>query len=131
MARVTVEDCVEVLPNRFELVLLAAQRSRQLSAGASMTVEKKNDKIPVVALREIAEENISIEGLKENIIRSMQKVSFKVGSDSDLELEFQDALSAPINMDEEDEDEEDMLEDQLMESDAESLLNVTETEEEF
>lgn len=130
MARVTVEDCVEVLPNRFELVLLAAQRARQLSAGASMTVEKKNDKIPVVALREIAEENVSIDGLRENIIRSMQKVSFKIGSDSELESEFLDALSAPLDMNEDD-DEEDVLEEQLLESDAEQLLNIKEDKEEI
>lgn len=58
MARVTVEDCVDKVPNRFELVLLAGQRARQISSGASLTVDRDNDKNPVVALREIAEETI-------------------------------------------------------------------------
>ena len=58
MARVTVEDCVERIPNRFELVIMAAQRSRELSVGSELTVERDNDKNPVVALREIADETI-------------------------------------------------------------------------
>ena len=73
MARVTVEDCVEKVPNRFELVLLAAQRAREISAGAQMTVERDNDKNPVVALREIAEKAISPEDLKEELVHSLQK----------------------------------------------------------
>jgi len=73
MARVTVEDCVEKVPNRFELVLLAAQRARDLSVGAEMQVEKDNDKNPVVALREIAEEKVENDELQEEIIRGMQR----------------------------------------------------------
>lgn len=124
MARVTVEDCVEVLPNRFDLVLVAAQRSRQLASGASMTVDKKNDKNPVVALREIAEATISIDSLRENIIRSMQRASFRTGSDSELEDEFLDAIAASLNMDEDDDEEEGVLEAHMLEVDAESSLNV-------
>ena len=63
MARVTVEDCVEKVPNRFELVMLAAQRSRDISAGAEITVDRDNDKNPVVALREIADETVDREKL--------------------------------------------------------------------
>ena len=73
MARVTVEDCVLKVPNRFELVALAAQRSRGISAGAPLTLERDNDKNPVVALREIADETIDLEELKASVIRGMQK----------------------------------------------------------
>jgi len=73
MARVTVEDCVLKVPNRFELVALAAQRSRSISAGAPLTLERDNDKNPVVALREIADETIDPEELRGSVIRSMQK----------------------------------------------------------
>jgi len=73
MARVTVEDCVDKVPNRFELVLLAAHRARNISAGAPITVERENDKNPVVALREIADRTISPEDVKEDLIHSMQR----------------------------------------------------------
>lgn len=73
MARVTVEDCIDKLPNRFELVLLAAHRARLVSQGAPITVERDNDKNPVVALREIADETIVPEDLREEFIHSMQK----------------------------------------------------------
>ncbi len=73
MARVTVEDCVLRVPNRFELVMLAAQRAREVSAGAPLTVERDDDKNPVVALREIAEETVSLEELDASLIQSMQK----------------------------------------------------------
>ena len=73
MARVTVEDCIDKLPNRFELVLLAAYRARTISQGAPITVERDNDKNPVVALREIADETIVPEDLREEYIHSMQK----------------------------------------------------------
>jgi DNA-directed RNA polymerase subunit omega len=72
MARVTVEDCVDKVPNRFELVLLAAHRARTISAGSPITLERENDKNPVVALREIAERTISSEDVKEDLIHSMQ-----------------------------------------------------------
>ena len=73
MARVTVEDCVDKVSNRFELVMLAAHRSREMSAGSELTVERDNDKNPVIALREIAEETISVDGLQEGLVRSLQK----------------------------------------------------------
>lgn len=73
MARVTVEDCIDKLPNRFELVLLAAHRARTISQGAPITVERDNDKNPVVALREIADETLVTEDLREEYIHSMQK----------------------------------------------------------
>ena len=73
MARVTVEDCVERVPNRFELVLLAAQRARNLSRGEELTVERDNDKNPVVALREIAEETIELPRLELDLIKSLSR----------------------------------------------------------
>ncbi|ATP12111.1 DNA-directed RNA polymerase subunit omega [Bartonella henselae] len=73
MARVTVEDCIDKVDNRFELVLLAGHRARQISQGAQITVDRDNDKNPVVALREIAEETLSPADLKEDLIHSLQK----------------------------------------------------------
>ncbi|WP_019219703.1 DNA-directed RNA polymerase subunit omega [Bartonella florencae] len=73
MARVTVEDCIDKVDNRFELVLLAGHRARQISQGAQITVGRDNDKNPVVALREIAEETLSPADLKEDLIHSLQK----------------------------------------------------------
>ena len=73
MARVTVEDCIDKVDNRFDLVLLAGHRARQVSQGADITVERDNDKNPVVALREIADETLSPGDLKEDLIHSLQR----------------------------------------------------------
>jgi DNA-directed RNA polymerase subunit omega len=73
MARVTVEDCVVKVPNRFELVLLAAQRAREVTSGAPLTLDRDDDKNPVVALREIADETIQLDHLKDSLVRGMQK----------------------------------------------------------
>ena len=73
MARVTVEDCVQRVPNRFELVLLAAQRARNISRGEELTVERDNDKNPVCALREIAEETIELPKLEQDLIKSLSR----------------------------------------------------------
>lgn len=73
MARVTVEDCVLRVPNRFDLVLLAGQRARDISAGAPLTVDRDNDKNPVVALREIADETVSLDALEGALIQGLQK----------------------------------------------------------
>ncbi len=74
MARVTVEDCVDKIPNRFDLVLLAAQRARQISGGADLTIERDRDKNPVVALREIAESMVRPKDLHESVISGLQRV---------------------------------------------------------
>ncbi len=74
MARVTVEDCIEVVPNRFDLVLLAAHRARSIAAGAALTVERDNDKTPVVALREIAEETLVLDDIRESLVIGLQRV---------------------------------------------------------
>ena len=74
MARVTVEDCVEVVPNRFDLVLMAAHRARNISAGAALTVDRDNDKTPVVALRELADETLDLADLRESLVANLQRV---------------------------------------------------------
>ena len=74
MARVTVEDCVDKIPNRFDLVLLAAQRARAISGGAELTIDRDRDKNPVVALREIADETVRPKQLKEHLVQSLQKI---------------------------------------------------------
>jgi DNA-directed RNA polymerase subunit omega len=73
MARVTVEDCIDKVDNRFELVLLASHRARMISSGAPLTVDRDNDKNPVVALREIADETVRSDDLREELIHSLQK----------------------------------------------------------
>jgi len=73
MARVTVEDCVQRVPNRFELVLLAAQRARNISRGEELTIDRDNDKNPVVALREIADETIELPRIEQDLIRSLSR----------------------------------------------------------
>ncbi len=73
MARVTVEDCVVKVPNRFDLVLLAAQRAREITSGAPLTLDRDDDKNPVVALREIADETVALEHLRDSLVRGMQK----------------------------------------------------------
>jgi DNA-directed RNA polymerase subunit omega len=73
MARVTVEDCIDKVDNRFDLVLLSAHRSRMISNGAAITIDRDNDKNPVVALREIAEQTVAPDDLKEELIHSLQK----------------------------------------------------------
>lgn len=74
MARVTVEDCVDKVPNRFDLVLLSAQRARQISGGAELTIDRDRDKNPVVALREVAEETVKPRELEESLVSSLQRV---------------------------------------------------------
>jgi DNA-directed RNA polymerase subunit omega len=73
MARVTVEDCVQRVPNRFQLVLLAAQRARNLSRGEELTVDRDNDKNPVVALREIADETIELDKIEQDLVKSLSR----------------------------------------------------------
>lgn len=90
MARVTVEDCVEKLPDRFELVLIAAQRARKIGTGAVLTIDRDNDKNPVVALREIAEETLSIDTLKEDLTRSYQRVILSDEEDRNM-IELKDS----------------------------------------
>ena len=115
MARVTVEDCIEKLPNRFELVMVAAQRARKIGSGAALTLDRDNDKNPVVALREIAESTVNVEELKEEIIRGKQRI---IAMDDDGEdvvdsMEGEEEWKAmargagSFNMDAEDDEDED------------------------
>jgi DNA-directed RNA polymerase subunit omega len=90
MARVTVEDCVLRVPNRFELVMLAAHRARDIAAGAPLTLDRDNDKNPVVALREIADQTVGVDHLKEALVKGMQKM---VEADEPEEEEM-DAMAA-------------------------------------
>jgi len=86
MARVTVEDCIEKIPNRFELVMAAAQRARKIGSGAALTVDRDNDKNPVVALREIAEETVDQEELKEELTKSHQRMVAYEEEDDSIDL---------------------------------------------
>lgn len=90
MARVTVEDCVTKIPNRFELVLLASQRAKELGSGAPLTVDRDNDKNSVVALREIAEETVAVENIRDNLVSGMQRY-IKVQENVDEEMEIKAA----------------------------------------
>ena len=104
MARVTVKDCIEKIPNRFRLVLMAAHRARNISAGSALTIDRDNDKNPVVALREIADETLDMDSLKESLVHGLQRV---LPSEDEEEATKQDtaqeldALPAPpVEMDE-------------------------------
>ena len=87
MARVTVEDCVLKVPNRFDLVLSAAERARQIASGAALTLDRDNDKNPVVALREIAEETVEVEAINESLVKNLQKHGM-VDEPSDDDLDY-------------------------------------------
>ena len=97
MARVTVEDCVKKIPNRFDLVIAAAQRSREISNGVSIEVDRDNDKNPVVSLREIASEAIDAESLQERFIRSMQKNLIKEDNNIEDEASLEEEFAAYLN----------------------------------
>ena len=96
MARVTVEDCVEKVPNRFSLVLLAAHRARAISAGAPLMVDRDNDKNPVVSLREIADDVVDADDLRENLIGTLQRVDER--SEAEEEAETLALLADPTHM---------------------------------
>jgi len=97
MARVTVEDCVVKIPNRFNLVLLAAQRAREISSGSELPLERDNDTNPVVALREIAESTIDLDNVRQALISSLQKhVETEEPEDDAMELLAQDSNVAGV-----------------------------------
>ena len=85
MARVTVEDCVLQVPNRFELVLLAAQRARNLARGGQITIDRDNDKNPVVALREIADKTLDLPGIEQDLIKSLSRVPDPEPADEEVQ----------------------------------------------
>jgi len=128
MARVTVEDCVIKVPNRFELVLLAAQRAREIASGAPLTVERDDDKNPVIALREIADETVDFDHLRDSLVRGMQKHIEMDEPEEVPELEqtlfgVADPTGPIIAEDETDEEavEEELEEDQLAIEDEDEL----------
>jgi DNA-directed RNA polymerase subunit omega len=94
MARVTVEDCVDKIPNRFDLVLMAAQRARQISGGADISIDRDRDKNPVVALREIAEATVRPKHLEEAIISSLQRVRIDEEDETDELSSLADSAEA-------------------------------------
>jgi len=127
MARVTVEDCILKVPNRFELVLLTAQRGRDISAGAPLTVDRDNDKTTVVALREIAESTVGVEGLRTAVVQGLQKtVDFDEPEDdaemAAIEIEL---AEASMNLDL----SQEMREDSLTEQDETDFIAPDESEE--
>ena len=97
MARVTVEDCIKKIPNRFDLVVAAAQRSREISNGVAIEIERDNDKNPVVSLREIAAEAVDAESLQERFIRSMQKNLIKEDVSSENDASLEEEFAAYLN----------------------------------
>jgi DNA-directed RNA polymerase subunit omega len=115
MARVTVEDCVMKIPNRFELVLLAGQRARDISSGGRLTVERDNDKNPVVALREIADETIDLENLRSSLVQGLQK---QVDVDEPEEEEIDVMAARELAMD---------VNNTVLEDDAEDSMSIRES----
>ena len=106
MARITVEDCIDKLPSRFELVLVASNRARKLHSGETPTVEKNNDKNTVIALREIAEETIPIEEMKKNLVEDYQTISLSE-EEAELSLENSDDEEKDnINLDSDDKEKD-------------------------
>jgi DNA-directed RNA polymerase subunit omega len=129
MARVTVEDCVLKVPNRFDLVLVAAQRAREITAGSPLTLDRDDDKNPVVALREIADETVAIDRLQDQLIRGMQKHVEIDEPEETIELESNlfgvaEALGV-AGLGEEVEEEEPAEDDEV----AEDVLTVDEDED--
>jgi len=124
MARVTVEDCVLQVPNRFELVMLSAHRARALTSGAELKVERDRDKNPVVALREVAEQKLDLESLKESLIKGLQKrIEPDQPEEEVVELmagEQQNWINMDMSVDDpaEEEGEEEVLEGEEAESDG-------------
>ena len=137
MARVTVEDCVIKVPNRFDLVLVAAQRAREITAGAPLTLDRDDDKNPVVALREIADETVPIDRLQDQLIRGMQKHVEIDEPEEAIELEsnlfgITEALGVGglgEDVEEEPAEEEELAEDMLSLEDEEEDVELAELPE--
>ena len=99
MARVTVEDCIDKVENRFDLVLLASHRARMISSGSAITVDRDNDKNPVVALREIAAETIDLETVRDSLVAELQEV--RPGEEAEKEADRRALAAAPVSSEEE------------------------------
>ncbi len=137
MARVTVEDCVIKVPNRFDLVLLAAQRAREIAAGAPLSLDRDDDKNPVVALREIADETVRLDHLRDTLVRGLQKHIELDEPEETPEIDqtlfgIADATGPVISEEEVDEEAvEDELEEDLLEAEDEEDLALPVEEEEI
>lgn len=107
MARVTVEDCIDKIPNRFDLVIMAAHRARQLAAGEELTVDRDNDKNPVVALREIAEETLTADAIRESAIENLQ-------SQNEVDEPEEDSMPLLMETESPDAPEDDMSEEKML-----------------
>lgn len=129
MARVTVEDCILKVPNRFELVLLTAQRARDISAGAPLTVDRDNDKTTVVSLREIADATVEVDNLRTALIQGLQKtVDFdEPEDDAEMQAIEIELAEASMNLDL----SQEMREDSLNEQDETDFIAPDETEEDL
>lgn len=123
MARVTVEDCIEKISNRFELVMVAAQRARKIGSGSALTIDRDNDKNPVVALREIAETTVSTDDLKEELIRSHQRIIMNDDDKEDV-IDMMDGeaewgtmarTERAVNFESDEDDDDDMNSDPTLE----------------
>jgi DNA-directed RNA polymerase subunit omega len=128
MARVTVEDCVVKVPNRFELVLVAAQRAREITAGSQLTIDRDDDKNPVVALREIADDTVPLDRLQDSLIRGMQKHVEIDEPEEAIELEpslFGVAEELAGTVISEDETDEEAVDEEL----SEDMLSIEDEEE--
>jgi len=128
MARITVEDCIDKFPSRFELVLVASNRARKLHSGDEPTVEKDNDKNTVIALREIAEETISIEDMKTSLIEEYQTISFSEEEDQESYLEGNEEENLEVNEEENLDDENDKENYDKTDSEIKSLISDEEQE---
>ena len=127
MARVTVEDCIKKIPNRFELVVAAAQRSREISNGVAIEIDRDNDKNPVVSLREIASDAVDAESLQERFIRSMQKNLIKEDIASEDNVSLQEEFAAYLNETEtEKQSNEDGIFNKINSQDEGSFVDVSE-----
>jgi len=126
MARVTVEDCIEKIPNRFDLVIAAAQRSREISNGMPIEIDRDNDKNPVVSLREIACDAVDAESLHERFIRSMQKNLINEDKNSEEELSLEEEFAAYLNESKTPESADETLFPQVNTSKEESFEDISE-----
>ena len=126
MARVTVEDCIKKIPNRFDLVVAAAQRSREISNGVAIEIERDNDKNPVVSLREIASEAVDAESLQERFIRSMQKNLIKEDVSSENDASLEEEFAAYLNeSDNKNQNNDDLMFNKTNSNDEGSFIDVS------
>lgn len=116
MARVTVEDCIDKIPNRYELLMVAAQRAKDISSGSPITLPRDNDKNPVIALREIAENTVNIEDLQKSLVMGLQKY-VEVEEPEEEELEIMAAEKELVDLDEQ-------FSDLLLDSDVSDSMQV-------